>query len=216
MKTIKTIRENLDHIPQREIYYFGPKIVDCSEIETVELHGYTFELYKYDIRSNGKLFVKMFDYEGKPLYDNLTIILKYNWAPGFTVEFFNEYSAISRLYVHFSNSKRTLDKLESILFKFVLAAERHKQFESEYPSIQYVYAYLIYLFFNAEKEIIPASSFSKEFNNLYLINRLVKERFSDGTGGDWFSNDTIYYKVLNRFANRQIELLKAKEIDYSY
>ena len=61
MEIIKTICDGLEKLPLRKIYHFGPCVVSCSEKQIVTHRNYTFELYRYDIKGNGKLYLKVFD-----------------------------------------------------------------------------------------------------------------------------------------------------------
>lgn len=212
MKTIKSISRNLDNIPSREIYYFGPKLISCSEQRFVKVDGYTFELCFYDIKGNGRIFVKMFDSENNQLFRNLTIILGYCWVAGMSVKFFNDESPLSSKHLEFST--KTKYGLESVLSKFVLVAQRLQKFKAEYPSIQYAYAYLIFLFFQNKDEKIRATKFSFDYNILKKMKSLITEELNDNLNSRSFSKDTIYYKVLYRFSTKQLELLKRKEFIY--
>ena len=212
METIKSISSNLDNIPSREIYYFGPKLISCSEQRFVKVDEYTFELCFYDIKGNGRIFVKMFDSENNQLFKNLTIILGDCWGAGISVEFFNEDSPLSSKHLEFST--QTKYGLESVLKKFVLVAQRLQKFKSEYPSIQYAYAYLIFLFFQNKDEKIRATKFSFDYKILKKMKSLITEELNDNVNRRSFSKDTIYYKVFDRYTTKQLESLKRKEFIY--
>lgn len=213
MEIIQTKNSDLENFPLREIYYYGPKEVSCSEQQIVKIDNYIFELLRYDIRGNGRLYVKMFNSDNRPLFEELTIILGYSWQKYILVEFYNNISTLSNKHFDFS-AWTTLDT-ESILKRLILVADKLKKYKSESHPTQYTYAYLIFLFYENNDEKLNASSLSTEYNTLKQMKSLITWNSADYVNdGYQLSTETIYFKVLNKFVTRQIELFKKKEIIY--
>lgn len=201
METIEEIRDGLDGIPAREIYYYGPKLKSCSLKRSVKIDKYIFELYTYDINGNGKIFVKMFDSESKPILEKLTISLEYFWAQGLTVEFYNDFSSSSQCY--FQYKVLTELGLESVLKKLVLVAEKKERYKEKYPSFQYDYAYLVFLFYKKIEDKIRVTEISYISNILKKVKALITSELTDNVNHYQFSTNTIYYKALERFYEGQ-------------
>ena len=212
MEVTQRICLGLENFPEREIWYFGPKIVPCSEKSVISHQNYTFECFQYDIKDNGSLYIKMFDPEGKQLLTNLTIVLSYNFTPGFAIEFFNDYSPKSDR--HFQFSAATYMDIESFLTRLILIVERVKKYSKEILNYQIIYAYIIFLFYQSEFEEIKASKFSEKYNYLRKMRALISGELVDFQQSKSFSKDTIFYKVFDRFINKQMEILKSKPIWY--
>jgi len=47
METIEEIREGLENVPAREIYYFGQKKISCTSKRKIKVDKYFFELDTY-------------------------------------------------------------------------------------------------------------------------------------------------------------------------
>jgi hypothetical protein len=212
MEIIETIKTGLEDLPKRVIYYFGPKLVPCSEKQLIKHKNYKFELDKYDIKENGKKYVKMFDSADKQVLENMTIILEYNWCP-YSIEFSNEYDPISRCYFQYKTKNDF--RLEAVLDKLVLIAEKKSMCSKFYPPFQYVYAYIIFLFFSIEEDDIKASEVSGKYNTLKKMKNYISRYLTDDLGVTYYSKDTIYYKVFDRFVNKQLDRLKNKTINYN-
>lgn len=212
MEIIKTTNEGLEDLPRREIWYFGPKIVSCSNKTTVSHKNYNFELYKYDIKSNGKNYVNIFDSDEKQVFENLTISLEYCWIAGYTIEFYNSESPRSECYFHYK--VKTDFDLEKVLDRIVLMAEKNKKRIIEYISYQHMYAYIIFLFFPIKNENIRATEFSDLYKSLKKIRACISGQLTDNANSKSYSKDTVYYKVFDRFNNRKLEEFKSKIILY--
>jgi hypothetical protein len=196
----------------REIYYFGPNVVSCSEKEIVTHRNYTFELYRYDIKGNGKLYLKVFDSEKTEVFGNLTICLSYNWHPGYYVEFYNNENLKSLLYFQFKSSMNF--SKEKVLDRIVLMAEKNKKINEANISFQYVYAYIIFLFLELRKDQVNATQFSYIYSTLKKMRTYISWRLTDNVQRIDFSTDTLYYKVFDKFINIKLEELKSKVIIY--
>jgi hypothetical protein len=213
MEIIETINKDLENLPNREIWYFGPKSVSCSEKSIVTHRNYKFELCKYDINGNGKKYLKIFDSDEKEIFQNLTIILGYNWNPEYSVEFKNAENPISNLYFHFEAG--TNYNLEKILDRIVLIAEKNKRRNKENISFQYTYAYIIFLFFQIRKdESISATGFYRTYINIKKISHYISRQLTDNVNSSDFSKDTLYYKLFDRFITDKLNDLKSKIIFY--
>lgn len=145
MEIIKTITEGLAELPQRELWYYGPKMFTCTEKVIIKHREYTFELYIYDHKGNGKKYVKIFDSDNKQVFENLTIILGYNWTAGYSVRFFNEFNPKSNCYFEFG--AKTDFELEAVFNKLVLMAEKWILQRKNVPSFQYIYMFTLFFYF---------------------------------------------------------------------
>jgi hypothetical protein len=212
MEITKTIENGLEDIPSREIYYFGPKLVSCCLKKIIEHKKYIFELYDYSIKGNGCYYLKIYNSDNKQIFEKLTIRLDYAWAGLYKIEFSNNSSPISNSYFNFQ-TKPEID-LESVFNKLVLIAERMEKFKKDYPSFQYVYVYIIFLFFQNKKEQIKASEYSYKYNILKKMESCITSELTDNVNNRYFSKDTIYYKVFDRFLNKELDKLKNKPIHF--
>lgn len=199
----------LEDIPKRTYHYNRLEELPCCLVRTVRLKGYTFDLYYFSINGNGKIHVRMFDSDKKELFSYFDLVLEHTWMRSVDVEI--SYGR-SFNYNYVSFSRRTDFDLESALFKFVLVAEKYKE-QTERISVQYYLAYLIYLFYN-RKSTILATDFSSEYKIFVDMKELISGSYKNNRAPK-YSKETIYYKVLDRFIEREKEYLKNKELHYN-
>ncbi|BBE18839.1 hypothetical protein AQPE_3008 [Aquipluma nitroreducens] len=211
METIETFKVGLNDLPTREVWYFGPKMIYCSEKTIIKHKNYTFELCIYDIKGNGAEYVKIFDSENKQVFENLTIVRSYSWNSCY-VMFHNEFNPLSNCYFKFG-AKTEFD-LKAFLNKLVLMAEKFKLCRSNYPSFQYVYVYIIFLFFHLKEKNISASQYSERYNTLKKMRFYISKELTDNVSSYSFSKETIYYKIFDRILNKQLDVFKNKPIHF--
>lgn len=217
MEVIKKLtEEELTHLPAESIYYFGPKKISCTELLITEHDGYCFETYKYERSGNGRMIVKMFNSNKEQLLENLTIRLDYHWWNTYRITIENDCHQISNEYFKFS---QTIEKnLERVFKKLILVANKLHSYDriiiSRTQAQQYMLAYISFLFFNNNDKKISASIFSDQYKTLKKIKNLVSYVQTDHANRARLSEDNVFYKVFNRYANRQIELLKNQDIEY--
>lgn len=156
----------------------------------------------------------MYDSSRKRLFSELTITLKFNWGFKYRLEFFNDENQKSNKYIYFIDRKG--ESLESALFKLVLVAQKKEKYQYKFiiSFKQYAYAYMMFLFYKNETRIF-ATIFSLHYKVFTNMERLITYELSDNTNMRHYSEDTIYYKVLQRYVKRQKEYLKNIEITYN-
>ena len=209
---MQSITTGLDQLPSKEVYYYGPKMTSCDDLSIYKIEEFTFKVYRYDIRGNGALFIEIFDDNKKQIFEKTTIKLSYHWFPGYYIELFNSHSSRSNEYFHFkTNYKKDLN---SVLFKLHLSVEKFAKYKSESQSIQYFYAYLIFLFYQNNESSIKASQLSEKYNILKKMKTLISRPMSDNFINSEFSRDTKFYKILERFATKHINRIKDQEIQF--
>jgi hypothetical protein len=212
MEIIEKINKDLEDLPNREIWYYGPNTVSCSQKLIVTHRSYTFELCIYDINGNGKKYLKIFDSDEKEIFPNLTIILGYHWSQEYSVEFKNAEYPNSNLYFHYGAA--TNYNLEKVLDRIVLIAEKNKRRNKENISFQYIYAYIIFLFFKIRNESIRATEFSETYKTIERMRHYISRQLTDNVYSSDFSKDTLYYKLFDRFIIDKLNDLKSKTIYY--
>jgi hypothetical protein len=214
MHIIDTISEGLDDLPLREVWYFGPKMVKCSKKEIICHGNYLFERLTYEIKGNGILILKMFNGERNDIFSTINICLIYEKG-GYFIKFFNNENPGSNKYFEFK--AHTDFTFEKILNKLVLIAEKKRLFKS--PDLywwQYVYAYIIYVFFPVNEKQIPAHEFSERYMALKKMKDCYASKLTDDLAWNGFSSDTVIYKVFDRFRNKQLAAFKSKPIVYNW
>lgn len=213
LEEIERRTTELEDLPKREIYYFGPKNINCSLVRTVKLEGYTFKLYYYDIKGNGQAYLEMYNFNNERLFSELTITRKYTWLSS-SLYFHNNISPISNKYFEFSDEKG--ECLKSTLYKLVLVAQKSEKYKYKlsYFLKQYAYAYMMFLFYKNESRV-RATDLSTHYNVFTYMDKLISYELSDNVGKDYYPKDTIYYKVLKRYVNRQKEYMKNVKIIYN-
>lgn len=215
---IETVEHGLEDIPPIKTYYYGPKDTFCTRKEIALYNSFRFEILTYDVKGNGIKTVKIFTSDGEQIFKGLDIRIRYTWGPGYSVQFENEVHPKSARYFKFickidgSNQNTVND----ILDKLTTIAEKRNILTNEYPSIQYVYAYIIYLFFEIKEEKIRAADFSTYFKVLKFMNDCIHKELTDNVNGKYFSTDNENYQKFIHFVEEQMEILKNKPINYYY
>lgn len=226
MKIIETKIDGLEQYPKRTIYYFGPKTISCTELKIIEIKNLVFEIYKYDIKGNGRIYLKIFDSGRKELFEKLTICLSYNWG-NTSILFHNDSNEMSNKYFHVSISTECRVQFDylvkELLSKFVLVVEKTNKYKKGNINEQFIYAYLIFIFFNKDKDMfidgkIRASKFLDIYKNLQTMHKLISSVLTDNAYSNHFDycKDEMYYKVLHRFVDRELKSLEKAGIYFDY
>jgi len=210
IEQILITRDGLIGIPEKEIYYYGPKKVCCQEVKRIKFKEYMFDIYKYDINGNGIRNIEILDLEGNRLLKNLNINVLYNWVSN-TIEISNDQHPNSSRYFKLAGIAGF--SFESIIKKLYLMTIKEQKHINNI-SFQYLYAYIIFLFLQIDKKGIKATQFSNIYSLLKKVKFCISQELSDNVGIPFFSKDTIYFKVFDRYLNRQIENIKSSVILY--
>lgn len=211
MKEIEFKEKGLEDIPYEEVNYYGPKIIACTSLRKVEINNFIFELYRYDIKSNGTIVIKIFYSNEYQIFEELKISYRYNWKSTIYLNIKNNVSKNSNAYFEL-NAKLELTP-KDILKRLALVCDKIKYIKKRNISYQYLYAYIIFLFYSNNEDSISVKTISEKYNTIKTAKILVSYKL-DNFLTKWFSSDTIEYKVFDRFVGREIEKIKSQRIRY--
>lgn len=191
---------------------------DCTRKEIILHNNFKFEVLTYDSNGNGTKKIRIFTVDDKQVLEDIKIWLRYCWQRGYIFDFKNAEHPNSERYFSFSvdnrHAKKPL-KMEDVLDRLAIVAEKRNSLINQQSSVQYVYAYLIYLFFSIDEEKIHALDFSNYFNILRFMYKCIYKDLR-GASANYFSKDNEYYQKFNLFIKEQMEILKNKPINYFY
>lgn len=210
IKLIETKTEGLEDLPEREIFYFGPKMVSCGEQRIYKIEDVTFEVSIYDIRGNGAYYIRIFNRDNTNILGSLTIGARYHWWSESYLKIESDGSDL--YYRHFEFKSKLPYRLDGILEKLYLLAVKMNRYKNQYPSRQYEYAYLIFLFYQDKKDKILVTEISDDVRAIRNIDDLITSAQTHNSNNSQYSKDTLFYKALNRYHTNQIERIKKLEI----